>query len=151
MAIFTLTLAMVETPFQTETLFIAAVGLAALEAAGFFTTSWAAVLLTPITVRAEVKHRPAGRKATHTLTKDCGTSNRHRFDEGALDNRHRSWRDDSRLVGGPFLIGATNEKPRLREQPGFPFIHLRVLILPNLAVPERARGDDIQNQNRLRR
>ena len=142
---------MVETPFQAETLFIAAVGLAALQTAGFFTTAWGAILLTSITVRAEVKHRPAGRKAAHPLTKDCGTSNRHRFCEGALDNRRRSWQDDSRLVGGPFLIGATNEKPRLREQPGFPFIRLRVLILPNLAVPERAFGDDIQIQNRLRR
>jgi hypothetical protein len=49
------------------------------------------------------------------------------------------------------LIGATNEKPRLREQPGFPFIRLRVLILPNPAVPERACGDDIQSHSRLRR
>jgi len=133
---------MVETPFRAETLFIAAVGLAALEAAGLFTTARGAILLTSITVRAEVKHRPAGRKASHPLTKDCGTSHRHRLCEGALDNRRRSWQDDSRVLGGPFLIGATNEKPRLRKQPGFPFIRLRVLILPNLLVPEGACGDD---------
>jgi hypothetical protein len=60
-------------------LLMASIGFPALQPAGFFTTSLAAVLLTPITVRAEVKHRPAGRKATHTLTKDCGTSHRHRF------------------------------------------------------------------------
>jgi hypothetical protein len=42
------------------------------------------------------------------------------------------------------LIGATNEKPRLREQPGFSSIRLRELILPNLARLERACGDDIQ-------
>jgi len=47
-------------------LFIAAVSLAALQTAGFFTTAQAAILLTSITVRAEVKHRPAGRKATYT-------------------------------------------------------------------------------------
>ena len=75
---------------------MAAIGFPALETAGSFTTSGAAVLLAPITVRAEVKHRPTGRKATHTLTKDCGTSDRHRFGEGALDNRRRSWKDDSR-------------------------------------------------------
>jgi hypothetical protein len=87
---------MIETPFQAETLFVAAVGLAALEAAGLFTTARAAILLTSITVGAEVKHRPTGRKATHPLTKYCGTRNRHRLCEAALDNRRRSWQDDSR-------------------------------------------------------
>jgi hypothetical protein len=130
---------MVETPFPAEALFIAAVGLAALQAAGFFTTARGAILLASITVRAEVKHRPAGRKATHPLTKDCGASNRHRLCEGALDNRHRSWQDDSRLVGGPFLIGATNEKPRLLRQPGFPCICLQERILSNLGISEHAR------------
>jgi len=91
-----LALAVVETPFQAEALFVAAVGLAALQTAGFFTTARAAILLTSITMRAEVKHRPAERKATHPLTKDCGTRNRHRLCEGALDNRRRSWQDDSR-------------------------------------------------------
>jgi hypothetical protein len=33
-------------------------------------------------------------------------------------------------LGGP-LIGATNEKPRLRKQPGFSSLHLLELILPN--------------------
>jgi hypothetical protein len=134
---------MVETPFQAETLFIAAIGLAALETPGFFTTARAAILLTSITVRAKVKHRPAGREATDTLTKDCGTSNRHRFGEGALDNRRRSWEDDSRELGGPG-IGATNEKPRLLEQPGFSSVRLRELMLPNPAAPERIGGDDTQ-------
>jgi len=49
------------------------------------------------------------------------------------------------------LIGATNEKPRLRKQPGFSFVRLREFILPNSAVPERACGDDIQSHSRLRR
>ena len=133
---------MVETPFRAETLFIAAVGLAALQAAGFFSAMGAAVTLPTIAVRTEIKDRATGRKAAHPLTKDCGTSHRHRLCEGALDNRRRSWQDDSRVLGGPFLIGATNEKPRLRKQPGFPFIRLRVLILPNLLVPEGACGDD---------
>jgi hypothetical protein len=35
------------------------------------------------------------------------------------------------------LIGATNEKPRLRKQPGFSLARLREFILPNPAVPER--------------
>jgi hypothetical protein len=87
---------MVETPFRAETLFIAAVGLAALQAATFFTTARTAVLLTSITVRAEIKDRATGRKAAHALTKDLGTKNRHRFGKGALDNRRRSWQDDSR-------------------------------------------------------
>ena len=87
---------MVETPLQAEALFIAAVGLTALPAAGFFATAEAAILLAPITTAAEIKHRAAGRKATHTLTKDCGTGRRHRFGEETLDNRRRSWQDDSR-------------------------------------------------------
>jgi hypothetical protein len=48
-------------------------------------------------------------------------------------------------LGGP-ADRATNEKPRLRKQPGFPFVRLREFILPNLKVPERACGDDIQIQ-----
>jgi hypothetical protein len=44
------------------------------------------------------------------------------------------------------LIGATNEKPRLREQPGFSSSSLRELILPDHAPLERACGDDIQAQ-----
>jgi hypothetical protein len=62
-----------------EGLLIATIGFPALPPAGFFTTAGAAALLTPITVRAEIEHRPAGRKATHPLTKDCRTSHRHRF------------------------------------------------------------------------
>jgi len=79
-----------------EGLVMATVGFAALQTAGFFTTSEGAELLAPITMRAEIEHRPAGRKAAHTLTKDAGTSNWHRLGEGALDNRRRSWKDDSR-------------------------------------------------------
>jgi hypothetical protein len=70
---------MIEAALQAETLVIAAVSLTALETPGFFTTARAAILLTSITVRAKVKHRPAGREAIDTLTKDGGTSNRHRF------------------------------------------------------------------------
>ena len=87
---------MVEAPLAAETLLIAAVGLAALETAGFLAATEAAVTLAAVTVAAEIKHRAARRKVTHTLAKDCGTSNRHRFREGALDNRRRSWQDGSR-------------------------------------------------------
>jgi len=79
LAIFALTLAMVETPFQTEALFIAAVCLAALQAAGFFTTSGAAILLTSITTAAEIKHCAAGGKVAETLAKEFGTGRWHRF------------------------------------------------------------------------
>jgi hypothetical protein len=85
---------MIETPFNT--LLVTAVGFAALPATGFVTATGTAITLATITVRAEIKHRAAGRKVTHALAKGGGTSNRHRFREGALDNRRRSWQDDSR-------------------------------------------------------
>jgi hypothetical protein len=85
---------MIETPFHT--LLVTAVGFAALLATGFITAAGAAITLATITVRAEIKHPAAGRKVTHALTKDGGTSNRHRFREEAVDNRRRSWQDDSR-------------------------------------------------------
>jgi len=87
---------MIETPLKAETLLIAAVGLAALSATGFVTATGTAITLAAITVRTEIKHRAAGRKVTHALAKDGGTSNRHRYREEALDNRRRSWQDDSR-------------------------------------------------------
>jgi hypothetical protein len=87
---------MIETPIETETLFIAAISLAALETAGFVTAMGTAITLATVTVRAEIKHRATGRKLTHALAKDRGTRNRHRFRERALDNRRRSWQDDSR-------------------------------------------------------
>jgi len=96
LAVLALALAMVEAPLAAETLLIAAVGLAALETAGFLAATEAAVTLAAVTVAAEIKHRAARRKVTHTLAKDCGTSNWHRFREGALDNRRRSWQDGSR-------------------------------------------------------
>jgi hypothetical protein len=87
---------MVESPLEAETLLIAAVGLTALPAAGFLAATEAAITLAAVTVTAEIKNRTAGRKVTHALAKDRGTSNGHRFREGALDNRRRSWQDDSR-------------------------------------------------------
>ena len=97
--ILALAVSMIEAPFGAA--LVTAVGLAALEAAGFFTTTGTAITLAPITVTAEIKHYAAGRKVTHTLPKGCRMSNRHRFGKGALDNRRRSWKDDSRWVGGP--------------------------------------------------
>jgi hypothetical protein len=89
-----LAVAMVGTPFGG--LLMAAVSLAALPAKGFLTATETAITLAPIATAAEIKHRTAGRKVTYTLTKDCGAGNRHRFGEAALDNRRRSWQDDSR-------------------------------------------------------
>jgi len=71
-------------------LLVTAVGLAALETAGFFAAARAAILLATITMTAEIKHHTAGGKTTNTLTKDCGAGRRHRSPEEALDNRHRS-------------------------------------------------------------
>jgi|SRR6516164_5235103 len=93
-AIGSLTITIVETPFRAA--LVTAVGLAALQPAGFFTATGTAITLAAITVATEIKHRAAGRKATDTLTKDCGTRRGHRLPEEALDNRRRSWQDDSR-------------------------------------------------------
>jgi hypothetical protein len=79
-----LALAMIETPLQAEALLIATVSLTALLAAGFFPATGTAITLTTITMRTEIKHRTAGRKVTHALAKNSGTSNRHRFREGPL-------------------------------------------------------------------
>jgi hypothetical protein len=93
-AVGTLAIPMIETPFNA--LLVTPVGFTALPATGFITAAETAITLATITVRAEIKHRAAGRKVAHALAKDGGTSNRHRFREGALDNRRRSWQDDSR-------------------------------------------------------
>jgi hypothetical protein len=84
----------IETSFHT--LLVTAVGFAALAATGLVAATGTAITLPTITVRTEIKHRAAGRKVAHALAKDGVTSNRHRFREGALDNRRRSWQDDSR-------------------------------------------------------
>ena len=102
-AVGALAVSMIEAPFGAT--LVTAVGFTALEAAGFFTTTGTAITLAPITVTAEIKHRAAGRKVTHTLAKGCGMSNRHRFGKGAVDNRRRSWQDDSRLYGSSFDRG----------------------------------------------
>jgi len=77
-------------------LLIAAVSLAALETAGFIPAMGTAITLAAVTVGTEIKHRATGRKVTHALAKNSGTSNRHRFREGAPNNLRRSWQDDSR-------------------------------------------------------
>ena len=87
---------MIDLPLQAETLVIAAVSLAALETAGFIPAMGTAITLAAVTALAEIKHRATGRKVTNALAKNRGTSNRHRFRERALDNRRRSWQDDSR-------------------------------------------------------
>ncbi len=93
LSVLALAVAMILTP--RGCLLMAAVGLPTLETAGFFTTSRAAILLAMIAMTAEIKHHAAGREVTHTLAKDCGAGNRHHLGEGALDNRRRSWQDDS--------------------------------------------------------
>jgi hypothetical protein len=79
---------MIEASFGT--VLVTAVGFAALAAARLFTATGTAITLAPVTVTAQIKHRAAERKVAHTLAKGCGMTNRHRFREGALDNRRRS-------------------------------------------------------------
>src|SRR5436853_7563738 len=59
------------------TLLMAAVGLAELEAAGFFTAMRTAITLAAVTMTAEIKHRAAGRKVTtrwrRTIEQATGT------------------------------------------------------------------------------
>jgi len=105
LAILALTVAMIEAPFGT--LLMAAVGFTALSAAGFLAATEAAITLAAITVRAEIEHRPTGRKVANALAENCGTISRHRFREAAVDNRRRSWQDDSRLIWRS-SIGAPN-------------------------------------------
>jgi hypothetical protein len=87
---------MVEAPLGAQTLFIAAVGLAALQTAGFFPATGTAITLAAVAVAAEIKHRATRRKLTDALAKNRGTSHRHRFREETLDNRRRSWQDNPR-------------------------------------------------------
>jgi hypothetical protein len=47
---------------------MAAVGLAALQAAGLFAAMRSAITLATITMAAEIEHRTAGREVTHALT-----------------------------------------------------------------------------------
>jgi len=77
-------------------LLVTTIGLAALEAESFLAATGTAITLAAVTMAAEIKHRAARRKVTHALVKDRGTRNGHRFGEGGLDNRRRSWQDDSR-------------------------------------------------------
>jgi hypothetical protein len=88
LAILTLTVAMILTPFAG--LLMAAVGLAALQAKSFLPATRGAVALATIAVAAEIEHRPTGRKPADPLAEDRGTSNTHRFGEAAVDNRRRS-------------------------------------------------------------
>ncbi len=93
-AVGALAITMIEASFGA--LLVTAIGFAALEAAGFFTAPGAAITLAAVTMAAEIKHRAAGREVTHALAKNRGTSDGHRFRQAALDNRRRSWQDDSR-------------------------------------------------------
>jgi len=88
LAVIPLAVAMILTSFGT--LLMATVSLAALETEGFLTAAETAITLAAITVAAEIEHRRASRQVAQALAKDGGTSDRHRFREGALDNRRRS-------------------------------------------------------------
>jgi len=149
LAVVALTVAMIVS--SPGGLLVAAVRLAALPTERFLPAVGATITLATIAVTAEIEHRPTGREVTKALAENRGTSSRHRFREAAVDNRHRSWQDDSRERTWRSLIGAPNEKPRLLQQPGFSSVSLREIILPNPTLPASACGDDAQSRNRLRR
>lgn len=94
LAVVALAVAMIVPP--PGTLLVAAVGFTALLVAGFLAATKAAITLAAVTVAAEIKYRTAGQEVTNALAKNCGTSARHRFPEAEVDNRRRSWQDDSR-------------------------------------------------------
>ena len=77
-------------------LLVATVRLAALLAEGFLAAAGTAITLAAITVTTEIEHRATGREVANALAENRGTSRRHRFREAAVDNRRRSWQDDSR-------------------------------------------------------
>ena len=69
----------------------------------FLPAAGGAVALAAITVAAEIEHRPTGRKVTDLLVEDRGTSGAQpawTLGQAAVDNRCRSWQDDSRRVRG---------------------------------------------------
>ncbi len=94
LAVGALAVAMVQATFQA--LLVAAVGLPALQASGFFAAARAAITLPPVTMAAEIKHRSTRREATNPLAKNCGTRGWHRLRAAELDNRRQSWQDNSR-------------------------------------------------------
>jgi hypothetical protein len=136
-----LTIPVIETAF--ETLLVAAVGLAALLAAGFLAATRAAITLSAITMMAEIKNAVAGRKMTNPLSKNSLTGSGHRSPEAELDNRHRSWQDDSHTDLEVLGSGAANKKTPVAPTTGVFCFRLRVIILANPACLENACGDDI--------
>jgi hypothetical protein len=85
---------MIQPPF--DALLVAAVGLAALLPPGFLAATGTAIPLSPVTVAAQIKHHATRSEVANPLAKDRGTRARHRFRKEMLDNRRRSWQDDSR-------------------------------------------------------
>ncbi len=96
LAIFVLALAMITTPFGTQTLLITAIGFLTLQATGFSPAGRAAIALAAIAVAADMKHPAAGRMVTNDLVKDRGTGGRHACEEGTVDKQCRSCEDGSR-------------------------------------------------------
>jgi hypothetical protein len=107
---------MIQTPFGT--LLVATIRLLALLAARFLAAPGAAVPLPAITMTAEIKNHPTRGKMTNPLTKNDLTRNGHRHPEAELDNRCRSWQDDSHTDLEVLDLGPPIKRPRLLQQPG---------------------------------
>jgi hypothetical protein len=144
---------MILTPFGG--LLMAAVRLAALQTEGFLTATEAAITLAAITVAAEIEHRPTGRKVTDPLAEDRGTSGRHRLREAAVDNRRRSWQDDSRLLE-VLDQGHQQKAPVASHNRGFLAAFgnssYQILLPPNapaamILQAQTASGDDVNSSH----
>jgi hypothetical protein len=102
---------MIQTSFGT--LLVAAIGLLALLAARFLPALGAAVTLPPITMTAKIKNHATRGKMTNPLTENGLKRGGHRHPEAELDNRRRSWEDDSHTDLEVLHLGPPIRRPRL--------------------------------------
>jgi len=93
LAVGVLTIPMIETAFRA--LLVAAVRLVAFLAARFLSATRAAVPLSAITMTAQIENSEARGEAANSLTENSWAGSGHRSPEAELDNRRRSWQDDS--------------------------------------------------------
>jgi hypothetical protein len=118
LAVVALAIPMIEPPLLTS--LMAAVGLAALLAAGFLAATRTAIPLPAVTMTAEIKDRTATRETTNPLVEYSLAGVGHRFPEAELDNRRPSWQD-TLTVGWRSWIGPPIKNPGCSNNRGFLF------------------------------
>jgi len=109
LAVGVLTIPMIETAFRA--LLVAAVRLVAFLAARFLSATRAAVPLSAITMTAQIENSEARGEAANPLTENSWAGSGHRSPEAELDNRRRSWQDDSHTDLEVLDLGPPNKKP----------------------------------------